>query len=305
MVPTVNTPLLETAFSDLPLVRRGKVRDLYACGDALLMVATDRISAFDYVLGSGIPDKGRVLNQLSAFWFDRTTHIVPNHVISTDVGTYPEQARAYGALLAGRSTLVRRTTPLPVECVARGYLSGSGWKDYLAFGSVCGVPLPNGLVESDRLPEPIFTPATKAESGHDLNISEADAAAIVGPDVLERLKGLTLDLYAFGVAHAEGRGIILADTKFEFGLTDGGELLLIDEVMTPDSSRYWPRDTYRPGGAQPSFDKQFVRDYLESIKWNKQPPVPSLPDDVVARTRDKYLEAFRRLTSRELETGRA
>jgi phosphoribosylaminoimidazole-succinocarboxamide synthase len=303
--PAVDTPLIETALTGLNLVRRGKVRDLYECGDALIMVATDRISAFDYVLGSGIPDKGRVLNQLSAFWFGRTTHIVPNHVLSTDAATYPAAAAAHAHVLSGRSTLVRKTTPLPIECVARGSLSGSGWKDYKATGAVCGISLPPGLVESDRLPEPIFTPATKAESGHDLNISESDAAALVGKDLLARLKQLTLTLYAFGVEHAESRGIILADTKFEFGLTDAGELLLIDEVMTPDSSRYWPRDTYRPGGAQPSFDKQFVRDYLESIRWNKQPPVPSLPDDVVQRTRAKYLEAFRRLTDRELEMSHA
>jgi phosphoribosylaminoimidazole-succinocarboxamide synthase len=301
----VNTPLLETDLSGLSLVRRGKVRDLYACDDALIIVATDRISAFDYVLGSGIPDKGRVLTQLSAFWFAQTSQLVPNHVISTDVAHYPASAAVHARLLEGRSMLVRKTTPLPIECVARGYLSGSGWKDYKAGGAVCGITLPPGLVESDRLPEPIFTPATKAESGHDLNISEADAAALVGEELLARLKQLTLDLYAFGVAHAESRGIILADTKFEFGLTDAGELLLIDEVMTPDSSRYWPRDAYRPGGAQPSFDKQYVRDYLESIRWNKQPPVPSLPDDVVQRTRQKYLEAYRRLTDRELEAGRA
>jgi phosphoribosylaminoimidazole-succinocarboxamide synthase len=301
----VNTPLLETDFDGLTLVRRGKVRDLYDCGDALIMVATDRISAFDYVLGSGIPDKGRVLNQLSAFWFERTGHIVPNHVISTDARAFPAIALPHLRDLDGRSTLVTRTTPLPVECVARGYLSGSGWKDYQATGAICGITLPAGLVESDRLPEPIFTPATKAESGHDLNISEQDAAALVGEDLLSRLKQLTLALYAFGVAHAESHGIILADTKFEFGMTDAGELLLIDEVMTPDSSRYWPRDTYRPGGAQPSFDKQYVRDYLESIRWNKQPPVPSLPEDVVVRTREKYIEAYRRLTGRELELGRA
>jgi phosphoribosylaminoimidazole-succinocarboxamide synthase len=301
----VNTPLIETALSELTFLRRGKVRDLYECDGALIMVATDRISAFDYVLGSGIPDKGRVLNQLSAFWFERTAHIVPNHVISTDVRRYPAAVAPHASELAGRSMLVRKTTPLPIECVARGYLSGSGWKDYKATGAVCGITLPDGLVESDRLPDPIFTPATKAESGHDLNICEADAAALVGTDLLARLRSLTLDLYAFGVAHAEARGIILADTKFEFGLTESGELLLIDEVMTPDSSRYWPRDRYRPGGAQPSFDKQFVRDYLESIQWNKQPPVPSLPADVVERTRDKYLEAYRRLTGRELETGHA
>jgi phosphoribosylaminoimidazole-succinocarboxamide synthase len=297
--------LLETALDDLRLVRRGKVRDMYEVDDYLVMVATDRISAFDYVLGSGIPDKGRVLTQLSAFWFGRTPQIVANHLVSADAHDYPTAARRHAATLAGRSMLVRKTTPLAIECVARGYLSGSGWKDYKATGEVCGVRLPAGLVESDRLPEPLFTPATKAESGHDLNISEAEAAKLVGADLLQRLKRLTLDLYAFGVAHAEERGIILADTKFEFGLTDSGELLLIDEVMTPDSSRYWPKDTYKPGGAQPSFDKQYVRDYLESIKWNKQPPVPSLPADVVARTRDKYLDAFRRLTGRELETPRA
>jgi phosphoribosylaminoimidazole-succinocarboxamide synthase len=286
-------------------VRRGKVRDVYEADDHLIMVATDRISAFDYVLGSGIPDKGRVLNQLSAFWFGRTGSIVTNHLISTSVADYPESARRHAAQLEGRSSLVRRTNPLPVECVARGYISGSGWKDYKATGEVCGIRLPEGLRESDRLPEVLFTPATKAESGHDENISEEAAAKVVGAELLARLKKLTLELYAHGVAHAESKGIILADTKFEFGLTDAGDLLLIDEMMTPDSSRYWPKDTYSPGGPQPSFDKQYVRDYLESIKWNKQPPVPSLPDDVVTNTRAKYLDAFRRLTGRELVTGRA
>ena len=293
--------LLDTKLDGLSLVRRGKVRDVYAVGDELVMVATDRISAFDYVLGSGIPDKGRVLNQLSAFWFGRTGHIVKNHLISTNVAVYPESTRAFAAQLDGRSSLVRRTNPLPVECVARGYISGSGWKDYKATSEVCGVKLPAGLRESDRLPEVMFTPATKAESGHDENISETAAANVVGAELLARLKQLTLELYAHGVAHAESKGIILADTKFEFGLTDDGELLLIDEMMTPDSSRYWPKDTYAPGGPQQSFDKQYVRDYLESIKWNKQPPVPSLPDDVVQNTRAKYLDAFRRLTGRELE----
>jgi phosphoribosylaminoimidazole-succinocarboxamide synthase len=301
----VNTPILETALSGLALVRRGKVRDLYDCGDALVIVATDRISAFDYILGSAIPDKGRVLTQLSAFWFARTTQLVANHVISTELRDYPAVAAAHGELLAGRSMLVRKTRPLPIECVARGYLSGSGWKDYKTTGAVCGMQLPGGLVESDRLPEPIFTPATKAESGHDINIAESDAASLVGQELLARLKELTLALYAHGVKHAESCGIILADTKFEFGLTDAEELLLIDEMMTPDSSRYWLQDAYRPGGPQPSFDKQFVRDYLESIHWNKQPPVPSLPPDVVQRTREKYLEAYRRLTGRELELGHA
>jgi phosphoribosylaminoimidazole-succinocarboxamide synthase len=301
----VTSPLLETALDGLALVRRGKVRDLYACDDTLVMVATDRISAFDYVLGSGIPDKGRVLTQLSAFWFERTRHIVDNHVLGTDAHRFPAPAARHAATLEGRAMQVRRTTPLPIECVARGYLSGSGWKDYQATGEVCGIPLPAGLRESDRLPAPLFTPATKADSGHDLNIPEADAAHMVGPDLLVRLKQLTLDLYSHGVDHAARRGIILADTKYEFGVTDAGELLLIDEVMTPDSSRYWPSDSYRPGGAQPSFDKQFVRDYLESIRWNKQPPVPSLPEDVVVRTRAKYLEAYRRLTGHELELARA
>ncbi len=300
---STSAPLLDTAFDALPLVRRGKVRDVYAAGDALIIVATDRISAFDYVLGSGIPDKGRVLTQLSAFWFARTGHIVPNHVISTDVTTYPASAAPYAAQLEGRSMLVRRTTPLPIECVARGYLSGSGWKDYKATGALCGHTLPAGLRESDRLPETLFTPATKAESGHDENITEADAAAVVGAALLARLKALTLALYQHGVDHAASCGIILADTKFEFGLTDDGELLLIDEMMTPDSSRYWPADQYAPGGPQPSFDKQYVRDYLESIRWNKQPPVPSLPDDVVARTREKYLDAYQRLTGTPLAVG--
>jgi phosphoribosylaminoimidazole-succinocarboxamide synthase len=281
-------------------VRRGKVRDIYDAGDALVFIATDRISAFDYVLGSGIPDKGRVLTQLSAFWFGRTADIVANHLISVSVADYPEAFRPHADLLQGRSMLVRKTAPIPIECVARGYLSGSGWKEYQRDGTVCGVTLPSGLRESDRLPQPIFTPATKAESGHDVNISAAAASDIIGADLVSRLERLTLALYAHGVRHAEGCGIILADTKFEFGLTPGGELLLIDEVMTPDSSRYWPQDQYEPGRVQPSFDKQFVRDYLESIHWNKQPPVPSLPDDVVARTRAKYLEAFRHLTGREL-----
>lgn len=298
-------PLLDTNLSGLALVRRGKVRDVYAVEDALVLVATDRISAFDYVLGSGIPDKGRVLTQLSAFWFGRTGHIVPNHLLATDATTYPAAARAHADTLAGRSMLCRNTNPLQVECVARGYLSGSGWKDYKATGELCGIRLPAGMRESDRLPEPIFTPATKAASGHDENISEADAAKVVGAELLARLKKLTLELYAFGTAHAESKGIILADTKFEFGLTATDELILIDEVMTPDSSRYWPQDQYAPGGPQPSFDKQYVRDYLESIKWNKQPPVPSLPDDVVEGTRAKYLDAYRRLTGQELEVAGA
>jgi len=300
------SPILHTVIAQRPPDRQGKVRDLYEFGEQLLIVATDRISAFDYVLGSGIPDKGKVLTQISAFWFERTKHVVANHVISLRVSEYPAETQADSAVLAGRSMLVRRTEPLPIECVARGYLSGSGWKDYQSSGAVCGIELPPGLRESDRLPEPIFTPATKAESGHDINISEADAAHLVEPAVLARARELTLRLYAEGSAHAEACGIIVADTKFEFGLLpDDGRpaadrLILIDEVLTPDSSRFWPRDRYVPGGPQPSFDKQFVRDYLQAIQWNKQPPVPSLPDDVVFSTREKYLEAYRRLTGLEL-----
>jgi phosphoribosylaminoimidazole-succinocarboxamide synthase len=292
--------VLETHVAGLKLARRGKVRDVYDLDDHLLIVATDRISAFDYVLGSGIPDKGKVLTQLSAFWFEKLADVTPHHLVSIDVDTFPAVTRPYRDLLRGRSMLVRKTEPLPVECVARGYLSGSGWKDYQRTGAVCGIALPPGLSESDRLPRPLFTPATKAETGHDENISEAEAAAIVGPDMAERLRDLTIALYERGVEHAASRGIIIADTKFEFGIA-GGELLLIDEVLTPDSSRFWPKAAYAPGRAQPSFDKQFVRDHLEAIGWNKQPPVPALPDDVVARTREKYLEAFRQITGRVLE----
>jgi phosphoribosylaminoimidazole-succinocarboxamide synthase len=297
-------PLLETSFSDLTVHGRGKVRDIYQVGDDLLIVATDRISAFDYVLGSGIPDKGKVLTQLSAFWFERMGDLVPHHVIATDVAKMPAALQKHKDVLKGRSMLCRRTRPIPIECVARGYLSGSGWKEYRQSGSVCGVSLPSGLRESDRLPEPIFTPATKAESGHDMNISEDDAARIVGRDLVTRLKGLTLEIYRRGCEHAESKGIIIADTKFEFGLVGAGDpardVVLIDEVLTPDSSRFWPKDQYVAGQGQPSFDKQYVRDYLEEIRWNKQPPVPSLPDTVVQQTREKYVEAFRRLSGREL-----
>lgn len=294
--------VLDTSLPGLTLQRRGKVRDVYDLGDTLLIVATDRISAFDYVLGSGIPDKGRVLTQLSAFWFAKVGAIVSHHLLSTNVDDYPAAARVHADVLRGRSMWVRKTTPLPVECVARGYLSGSGWKDYQRTGAVCGITLPAGLRESDRLPETLFTPATKAESGHDENISEAQAASVIGADTVARLKQLTLDIYAMGAAHAETCGILLADTKFEFG-TAGGDLVLIDEILTPDSSRFWPRDQYAPGRSQPSYDKQFVRDYLEDIRWNKQPPVPALPDDVVQRTRAKYLEAFRLLTGRDLDAA--
>jgi phosphoribosylaminoimidazole-succinocarboxamide synthase len=301
---TMHDALIETRLEGLTPFRRGKVRDLYEVGDHLLIVATDRISAFDYVLASGIPDKGAVLNQLSAFWFGLMTDIVPHHVVTTDPEEYPEAARPHAGVLRGRSMLVRRSRPLPIECVVRGYLSGSGWKEYQRTGQVCGIELPAGLRESDRLPTPIFTPSTKAESGHDVNITEAEAGAIVGPALIAELRNLSLQVYNRGARHAEGLGIIVADTKFEFGLADGmglGErLLLIDEVLTPDSSRFWPAATYRPGGAQPSYDKQYVRDYLEQIGWNKRPPAPALPPDVVSKTREKYVEAFRRLTGRDL-----
>jgi phosphoribosylaminoimidazole-succinocarboxamide synthase len=299
--------VLDTHLSGLTLARRGKVRDVYDLGDQLIIVATDRISAFDHVLGSGIPDKGKVLTQLSAFWFGKIADVTPHHLISVDVDAFPEVTRPHREVLRGRSMLVRKTEPLPVECVARGYLSGSGWKEYGQTGAVCGIQLPQGLRESDRLPQPIFTPATKAESGHDENISEARAGDIVGRERIARLRDLTLAIYERGVAFAATCGIIIADTKFEFGLArrnaEGAkaDVILIDEVLTPDSSRFWPRAEYQPGQGQPSFDKQFVRDYLERIGWNKQPPVPSLPEDVVMRTREKYLEAYRRLTGRELD----
>jgi len=295
--------LLETSLDGLTLSRRGKVRDVYEVGEYLLIVATDRISAFDFVLGSGIPDKGKVLTQMSAFWFEQLDGVVAHHLVSTDADQFPEPARRHADLLRGRSMLVRRTDPLPVECVARGYLSGSGWKQYRQDGRVCGVGLPAGLRESDRLPAPIFTPATKAESGHDINITEAEAGALVGTGRIATLRDLTLAIYERGTRHAESRGIIVADTKVEFGVVRdaGGEsLILIDEVLTPDSSRFWPQDGYEPGRSQPSFDKQYVRDYLETIGWNKQPPVPTLPDDVVDRTREKYLEAYRLISGRPL-----
>jgi phosphoribosylaminoimidazole-succinocarboxamide synthase len=296
-------PLLETNLDGLQLHRRGKVRDVYELDDKLLIVTTDRISAFDYVLGSGIPDKGKVLTQLSGFWFEKMGDLVPHHLISLDVERLPGAARDHAEQLRGRTMLVRRTEPIPIECVARGYLSGSGWKEYQQSGTVCGVRLPSGLRESDRLPEPIFTPATKADTGHDINISEAEAGRIISVDLVARLKSLTLEIYRRGVAHAESKGIIIADTKFEFGLLPDSQddVILIDEVLTPDSSRFWPKSEYEPGHRQPSFDKQYVRDYLEQIKWNKQPPVPSLPDDVIHRTRAKYVEAFRLLSGRDLQ----
>jgi len=292
--------ILETEFSDLTLYARGKVRDLYSVGESLLLVATDRISAFDHVLATGIPGKGKILTQMSLFWFDFLREIVPNHLITANMSEYPSELRQYKEELDGRSMLVRRAQMFPVECVVRGYLAGSGWKDYRASGAVCGIPLPSGLCESDKLPEPIFTPATKSQDGeHDLNISFDEMAARVGAQSADRLRNLSLDIYTKASTYAEQRGLILADTKFEFGMHAEG-VILADEVLTPDSSRYWPMDGYQPGQQQASFDKQYVRDYLESIRWNKQAPAPALPSDVVARTQQKYLEAFRLLAGKSL-----
>jgi phosphoribosylaminoimidazole-succinocarboxamide synthase len=292
--------IIETEFSDLTLYARGKVRDLYSVGESLLLVATDRISAFDHVLATGIPGKGQILTQLSLFWFDFLRDIVPNHLITADVREYPVELRRYKDELDGRSMLVKRARMFPVECVVRGYLSGSGWKDYLATGTVCGIPLAAGLQEADKVPEPIFTPATKSQDGeHDVNISYDEMALRVGAQSAERLRSLSLAVYKKASTYAEQRGLILADTKFEFGMHAEG-IVLADEVLTPDSSRYWPTEAYQPGHQQPSFDKQYVRDYLESIRWNKQAPAPALPDDVVLHTQQKYLEAFRLLTGKSL-----
>ena len=291
--------LLESNLPGVELLARGKVRDNYVVGDKLLIVATDRISAFDYVLATPIPDKGRVLTQLSIFWFDFLKDLVPTHFLTANVDEYPDPLPRYRDQLEGRSMLVRRAKMFDIECVARGYLSGSGWKEYKQTSAVCGVPLPAGLTESAKLPEPIFTPATKAVTGHDENISFERAAEIVGLESATRLRDLTLGIYKKASDYAETRGLILADTKFEFGFV-GNELVLADEVLTPDSSRFWPRDAYKPGGAQPSYDKQYVRDYLEEIKWNKQPPAPALPEEVAAHTADKYRDAYRLLTGRSL-----
>jgi len=293
--------LLTTNLGAIPLLGRGKVRDLYAVDDALLLVATDRISAFDHVLATGIPGKGKILTQISLFWFDLLKDVVPNHIITADVSKFPAALQPFADQLEGRSMLCKRAKMFPVECVVRGYLTGSGWKEYKATQTVCGIPLPAGLLDGSRLPEPLFTPSTKAEGGaHDENISFAAAEELVGAADAAELSRLTLATYKKAAAHAESRGLILADTKFEFGRTDQG-IILADEVLTPDSSRFWEGATWKPGGAQPSFDKQFVRDYLQSIHWNKQAPAPSLPDDVVERTQSKYLEAFRRLTGLDLQ----
>ena len=295
----MNQPIYETRFDGLALLKQGKVRDIYDLGDRLLMVATDRISAFDVVMPETIPQKGQVLTQISLFWFKAMETLCPNHIVSSDVSEYPEICRPYAKQLEGRSMLVKKADPLPIECVVRGYISGSGWKSYRKSGEVCGIRLPDGLVESQKLPEPIFTPSTKEEMGaHDINISFEEAADRIGADMARRVKELSLAIYNKGAELALEKGIIIADTKFEFGILDG-RLLLIDEVLTPDSSRFWPQADYKPGGTQKSFDKQFLRDYLESIQWNKKPPAPHLPDHVVEGTRNKYLEALKRLAGDE------
>jgi len=293
--------LLHTNFPKLELHISGKVRDVYDLDrEHLLFVATDRISAFDYVLATGIPCKGQVLTQISLFWFDFLRDIVPNHLVTADVDRYPESVRKYADQLRGRSMMVWRADMIPVECVVRGYLSGSAWKEYKTGGSVCGIPLPSGLKESDRLPEPIFTPAIKATTGHDENISFEKMGEIAGQDVSVELRALSLKIYSKAADYARERGILIADTKFEFGRTPQG-ITLADEVLTPDSSRFWPADQYQPGQAQNSYDKQYVRDYLEEIRWAKQPPAPALPPEVVRKTSEKYLEAYHQLTGRELD----
>ncbi len=294
--------LLESNLSPLPLLARGKVRDVYNLGETLLFLATDRISAFDCILASGIPCKGRVLTQTSLFWFDFLSDLVPNHVLTADVAGYPQALIRHVHVLEGRSMLVKKAKMIPVECVARGYLSGSGWKEYQASGTVCGIHLPAGLRQSERLPETIFTPATKAESGHDENVSFDVVANQIGSDLAKRLRDLTISIYSRAAAYALKHGLILADTKFEFGFI-GDELVLADEVLTPDSSRYWPAVAYFPGGPQLSFDKQYVRDYLETLDWNKQPPAPGLPEEVVKKTSEKYLEAYYLLTGKHLAGG--
>jgi phosphoribosylaminoimidazole-succinocarboxamide synthase len=296
----MSTPVLATDFSGLGPRHQGKVRDIYDLGDRLLLVATDRISAFDVVMADPVPDKGRILTQISAFWFRLLANVIPNHLISLKVADFPPACQAFREELSGRTMLVRKTRPLAVECIVRGYLAGSGWADYQKTGAVCGMPLPGGLKESDRLPEPIFTPSTKAALGtHDENISFDKAAAAIGAELAARVRDVSLTLYSRASAWAEPRGIILADTKFEFGLVDG-ELLLIDEVLTPDSSRFWPVSDYAPGRPQKSYDKQYLRDYLEFLGWNKQPPPPPLPAEVLTNTRGKYLEALKSLTGEDL-----
>lgn len=288
--------VLKTDFPDLKLAGRGKVRDIYDLGDALLIVTTDRISAFDVIMNEGIPDKGYVLTQISAFWFRQMEDIIPNHIISTEVREFPTACQKYADILEGRSMLVKKAQPLPAECIVRGYISGSGWKDYKATGAICGITLPAGLVESDKLEEPIFTPSTKAELGtHDENISFDKMVELVGQETAEKVRDVTIAIYKRARDIADTKGIIIADTKFEYGMYDG-QLIIIDECMTPDSSRFWPKDSYRPGGPQPSFDKQFLRDYLETLDWNKTAPAPPLPEEIVRKTGEKYMEALVRLT---------
>ena len=299
MNPTQDKIILQTDLKGVERHAQGKVRDVYRVDNRLLIVATDRISAFDYILATGIPDKGKVLTQLSIFWFDFLRDVTPTHFLTADVNQYPAPLPQFRDQIEGRSMLVKRAKMIEIECVARGYISGSGWKEYQQNGTVCGIRLPAGLRESDKLPEPIFTPATKAQTGHDENVSFEHVAGLIGEDLAKRLRDLTLEIYSRGARYAETKGIIIADTKFEFGFV-GDELVLGDEVLTPDSSRFWPADTYKPGGAQYSFDKQFVRDYLESIKWNKQPPAPALPEEVAAKTGEKYRQAYRVLTGRDL-----
>ncbi len=289
----------KTELQGLKLHSRGKVRDIYDLGDSLLIISTDRISAFDFILPNAIPDKGKVLNQLSLFWFNLTAGIVENHVLSADIKDYPDMLKKYADVLEGRSMIVKKVEMIDVECVARGYLAGSGWKEYQKTGYVTGIKLPEGLQESSKLPEAIFSPATKAASGHDINIPLSEVEKITGKDTAAKLKDLTLTLYQFASEYAEKRGIIIADTKFELGYQDD-KLIVADEMLTPDSSRFWPGDSYEPGRSQPSFDKQFVRDYLESLHWSKEPPVPELPDNIIQETRQKYLDIFRILTGREL-----
>lgn len=292
--------LLTTTIPEGELLSRGKVRDIFAADDALVLVATDRISAFDHVLDPGIPGRGVVLTQLSNFWFDKLTHVIPNHVVATEVSEFPEPFRSHPEL-AGRSLLAQRLEPIPVECVARGFITGSGWKEYLADGTVCDVPLPSGLAECERLPEPIFTPATKATEGHDENISFDRMVDIVGSETAERLREITLTLYSEAASFAAERGILIADTKFEFGFDHSGAIVWMDEALTPDSSRFWPADSYQPGRQQPSFDKQFVRDWLSESGWDKEPPVPTLPPHVVEGTLERYRRAFSLLTGRDLD----
>jgi phosphoribosylaminoimidazole-succinocarboxamide synthase len=291
--------LLTTDFKGLKLFRRGKVRDVYDLGESLLIISTDRISCFDVILPNGIPDKGRVLTSISCFWFDFIKDIVPHHLITADTDKYPEAVRKYSASLAGRSMLVHKTRPLPVECIVRGYLSGSGWKEYQKTGSICAIRLAPGLKESSELPEIIFTPSTKADEGHDQNVPQRYVEDLLGREMADTLRHLSIDVYRKASEYALSQGIIIADTKFEFGIRDG-KVIIIDEVLTPDSSRFWPADIYRPGRAQPSFDKQYVRDYLESLDWNKQPPAPALPDDIINRTAQKYREAYQKLTGKDL-----